>query len=471
MRSQRLQLFAAVLVIVVAGSSNSQRLPERQEREMADLGMYIGSSGRLRAKETKALRERLARAQARLPGELKKARALGMAITPVDMRRPVAPRGKDAAPDYVELTARLKDRPIDKAVEALYSKSGPLTRNAVELTKIESLLNQRNDLLELIDRAAAKPTCVFQRDWSQGAAVLLPEYAAMRQGVRLLRGESLIESRHGRPMVAVRHLKMAFQVTRHAASEQIAIAHLVGLALEAITLEGLRQVIMEHASDEHVIQAVSDTVHSGAFAYDLAAIVKRENIMPCTELRRLANAGTFAMVQYLTSENPSRDPPQNLPLPGESRMVQMIFEGIEARYLELARPVVAASRLSSMDRVREFRRLYRRQLRPGLPDGLANIFAIDWALAAEKELGIHAKEAVLCAGAAVLLVRKHQKTLPASLKDVTGSYVDPFTNRPLKYRREGARGFVIYSVGPSERFGGGKPGVKPPTREAIFRFP
>jgi hypothetical protein len=47
---------------------------------------------------------------------------------------------------------------------------------------------------------------------------------------------------------------------------------------------------------------------------------------------------------------------------------------------------------------------------------------------------------------------------------------DPFTGKPLKYRRE-LRGFVVYSTGPSGTFDGGKQGVKPKSNEAYFRFP
>ena len=48
--------------------------------------------------------------------------------------------------------------------------------------------------------------------------------------------------------------------------------------------------------------------------------------------------------------------------------------------------------------------------------------------------------------------------------------MDPFTNRSLLYKREGT-GFVVYSAGPTGRFDGGKPGVKVPGQESLFRYP
>ena len=50
-------------------------------------------------------------------------------------------------------------------------------------------------------------------------------------------------------------------------------------------------------------------------------------------------------------------------------------------------------------------------------------------------------------------------------------FEDPYTSRPLLYRREGADGFVVYSVGPDGKYDGGRPGDKAVPGEVRFRYP
>ena len=50
-------------------------------------------------------------------------------------------------------------------------------------------------------------------------------------------------------------------------------------------------------------------------------------------------------------------------------------------------------------------------------------------------------------------------------------FVDPYTSRPLLYRREGAGGFVVYSAGPDGKYDGGKPGDKAAPSNVRSRYP
>ena len=80
---------------------------------------------------------------------------------------------------------------------------------------------------------------------------------------------------------------------------------------------------------------------------------------------------------------------------------------------------------------------------------------------------------MLRAGATVLAYRaSNQGRLPDSLP---GAFTDPFTGKPLGYRKEpGAKGtgFVIYSVGADGKFDGGRPSSPVPgtNRALLFRF-
>ena len=93
-----------------------------------------------------------------------------------------------------------------------------------------------------------------------------------------------------------------------------------------------------------------------------------------------------------------------------------------------------------------------------LPDGLK----LD-----EDDLRLKAREATTLAAAALLTEKAKRGSYPGGLPP---EFADPFTDRPLVYRREGG-GFVVYSAGPTGHFDGGRPGQKVPGRESLFRYP
>jgi hypothetical protein len=67
-----------------------------------------------------------------------------------------------------------------------------------------------------------------------------------------------------------------------------------------------------------------------------------------------------------------------------------------------------------------------------------------------------ARKQVFMAVAAVMEAHAITGILPDHLP---GKFTDPYSDgHLLKYRREGKTGFVVYSVGPSGKFDGGKPG-------------
>jgi hypothetical protein len=81
------------------------------------------------------------------------------------------------------------------------------------------------------------------------------------------------------------------------------------------------------------------------------------------------------------------------------------------------------------------------------------------------QLRLQASEQAILA-AAILAEKAHAGQYPAALP--TG-FTDPFTGKPLGYRKEGA-GFVVYSTGPTGHFDGGRPG-QPLHGEAVYRYP
>lgn len=79
-----------------------------------------------------------------------------------------------------------------------------------------------------------------------------------------------------------------------------------------------------------------------------------------------------------------------------------------------------------------------------------------------------ARVAVAEAAASVLAAKAKTGAFPQILP---AGLPDPYTNKPLNYHREGVKGFVVYSAGPTGHFDGGTAGQKPPGQESVFRYP
>jgi hypothetical protein len=140
--------------------------------------------------------------------------------------------------------------------------------------------------------------------------------------------------------------------------------------------------------------------------------------------------------------------------------------------------VVAAAGLPPAARRAAFRRIDQANAaakrRPGWANDpihtLVGMMTLDAAVTGQRDDERRAHEAVLIAGAAVLAARARTGSFPARLPL---RIADPFTDgKPLLYRREGATGCVVYSVGAAGHFDGGKPGEHHwKTYDIAFRYP
>ena len=85
----------------------------------------------------------------------------------------------------------------------------------------------------------------------------------------------------------------------------------------------------------------------------------------------------------------------------------------------------------------------------------------------ENDLRLKTRETVTLAAASLLAEKAKTGTYP---DQPPPGFTDPFTDKPLLYRREGG-GFVVYSAGPTGHFDGGKQGQKVAGTESLFRYP
>lgn len=173
--------------------------------------------------------------------QMRRARAEGMPTTAAEYAATIPPAKPEdnAAPLYRKLRQTI--RPLSKQSPAVPKADLELTFHPSPEAKKAALalLSSYKAALDLADQAAKKPRCWFDRDWSQGYAVLFPEYADIKALARavLLRGS--LAAAEGRSADALADTRKTVQIAKHAREEPHLISHLVGEAIYQIAMRDL----------------------------------------------------------------------------------------------------------------------------------------------------------------------------------------------------------------------------------------
>jgi hypothetical protein len=97
--------------------------------------------------------------------ELTAMQQAGIPVHMSELKSPLPPLDRNAAPLYVELTRRLKAHPMS-AKEQVVSEVGRLSKSTPdELRRAAVVLRNRADLMRLMHEAASRSDCVFDLYW------------------------------------------------------------------------------------------------------------------------------------------------------------------------------------------------------------------------------------------------------------------------------------------------------------------
>ncbi|MFM9872520.1 MAG: hypothetical protein ACKVQS_03525 [Fimbriimonadaceae bacterium] len=140
----------------------------------------------------------------------------------------VGPNGKNFGTVIKDAGDAIRDQDWKKAKVAVASKS---------------------EITAALRRVSLKKGFDFDRDWDQAARLLLPEYAQMKNAVKLLCFEAQVNARDGNLDLALANVRAAYQIGNMSAKEPTLISMLVGIACQAIALDGALRVAAARKSD------------------------------------------------------------------------------------------------------------------------------------------------------------------------------------------------------------------------------
>jgi hypothetical protein len=403
------------------------------------------------------------------------ARREGIPLTPAQLQEATPPPALNAAPVYEQLMRLQRDKPTDPKAETLAASMGTrYTHTPEELATVRKfLLVDRRDVLDLIHQAADRPQCVFSHKWDPLVGmVLFPEYATMRNAERRLQAESYVLAQEGRYREAIDNQARGFRIAAHAAAHPDTISSLVGIACDALTLDGMRDILYMAGPNAKVADQVRTTIASSRPRFSLRHMLKGEVVTQLGTMEMLRRLGPKGLAEYLTDKPVPRF--RKL-APGEQKLFQNLWDAAEADYLRQMRHAMTLADQPYPARLTQFKRLDQQFARlyatsPNHP--VRRLISTLPLEAAISVLGISlAREEVVIAAAAVLAYRARHSAWPDHLEEaLPDPPLDPFSSEPVKYRREG-EGFVVYSVGPTGKNTGTPPTAGRRATVDFFHYP
>ena len=459
----------AILFFALAGTTQAQSPPSMEKDPLGYLHYLQTSTD----PQVVAVRKQIENG----PADLAQARAAalkeGLLLDASKMQRPLPSPWMNAAPLYTQLTQMLKENPLPLPPYA-QSMGASHSYTPEQIAAVRKIYESRQEVWTTLHMAAETEQCVYTHDWSK-ENVFFPELVTFRNNERLLKTETYLLAVQGKYNYAVHNQAHGFQIAAHAASDPTLINYLVAEACESLSVQGMEDILTLSGPNKDVAAEVTEAVKSSRPKLSLRYALSGETVLQARNFQQMraavAKDGLSGLSAAISQMTDTANPAKSLEAASAADK-QFGLNWLDASEAIILHRMCALSAAS--DAPLAARRLAFAQNAPsdtGQPmtalDLLPNLQMFALRTMADLPARSQAQEDVLLAGAAAMAVWTKKEGFPDALPETV---IDPFTNKPLGYRREGANGFVVYSGGLDGTFDGGKPGERAPG-QIVFRYP
>ncbi len=370
-----------------------------------------------------------------------RAAKLGAPLEPEDLVQTPPPAPEDNAADLLfEFTDAYTKSGI-KAGSIFGNSYGTKAEQALARSELKKLATE----LKLLEQAAEKPECRFERNWARGVYLQFPEMSGIKAGAQLLGARAVLAGADGRFDEALADIERAYKLARFAGEEPHIISLLVRIANEGIALRAVQGAAdrMENPTELSRLRELAVANHSEASLY---FYVRGELTIAAATARNIHDLEDLKALPEAISGKPVITTPTSLIRSGPTTnsLVRSQFNIFLRNWMpifEMGEDALDNGKLSSV----------LKNLDEKATDAptSAIIFAVltppfaNTLTAEARRIAIH--RATL-AYIDILDHRFRTGKLPEKLSDLGGEYVDPFSGEPLKYRVEDG-GFRVWSVG------------------------
>ncbi|MCH8273257.1 MAG: hypothetical protein IH851_00505 [Armatimonadetes bacterium] len=401
-------------------------------------------------------------ASAALSEEMRKAQDEGLPLyvanikpyPPVEAEENAAPLMRELAEEWLWISEQDRERLLSLAKAVRNGEDG------AKAAEFDEALLEAEDILIVAMRAAERPRCDFERDWEQGYEVSFFEFAPARDAVGLLGARAVLRSRAGNLAAAISDLRAALRLARHTGSDPALIPMLVEAALELNVHGALKAVAAAQVDNPLVFEALSGLLDDLGALPDLRNALRGE-----------------CLLGWITAQNLGRlaeDEKAALGIPKDERSRNRLQQAMMMRTLQFWREVFEAYPESETDlrevreRLREVSSRWENMRKPSYLL-IANMSPVMLRRPVDKILQIEATRRLSRLLVEAVRYRQENGEFPAALGQLGATYLDPFDEKPLRYRRR-KDGFVAYSVGPDLADNGGRK-FQPGQWDIVLRFP
>lgn len=378
---------------------------------------------------------------ARLKATLASLKKDGYATTLADAAPAAPPADKNAAPLYRKAFEELTATPDHGVAVPSVDKGGFRALSKPDQAKLRDWLAANAETLGQFAAARAYGTCVFDRDWSKGFAVLLPEIASVVKAGRTLsyRAQAFVED--GKPEAARAAVRDGFALADSIEKDPFLVSQLVRVVVISIHLKvvdfGVRADATEAELREWLklvpaydhFNGMMETAMRGELATAAGMAADPEGLM----------AGIGAAAPY-------------------AGVLRPVFANDLRHHLSNMRRATEACRLPPWEASVAIEKLQKEAV--SVVNWLHPVTAIlmpAFAKTVENQKRVMAYLAVVRSGLECELAHATTKAYPATL-DV----IDPFTGKPLVYKPDKG---LLYSFGPDGDDDGGEPANTDPGGE------
>lgn len=379
---------------------------------------------------------------AKQPGLLAEAKKLGIPVELEDLKgRPTVPREQNAAYDYLS---------IDKAYLNIDSMS-PLVALVDPRTKrnikgAEWQLYTLTPLLKIVDKAASKPYCQFEHDWSNGISVLLPETSLLRSIAKLYSYRAVYQAVEGDNSGFRSSIDRILTIANCLAESPGIMPLLVQVSIRSIALNAIRLAIVEGVDPLALTQGLKEIIARRLKPIDyrwhllsegtIGRMTIRKFMKPMKDEKELEKTlWELSKLELTPASSEGLKKSVGIPLEtaqkaNDARFLQFIIEAKKA--LEADPP---------MDATKFLERSFNTMLGQGevCTYVLEAVYSSNWSAPVYSEIRLQSAQAVTLGLLEAFDYRREHGAFPAKI-----TQIDPFDGKPLDYQKT-ANGFKIAS--------------------------
>lgn len=373
--------------------------------------------------------------------EMAKARKAGLPTSLTDIDRIPPKQSDNAAPIY----ALLSDKQRYSENDELGSYGKDALKNPGYFKSLHHYINSHKQLVNLSHQAVSKNDFYLTSEKIYPLIQHFKEVFSCKRVARVITIESMDIAKSGNPTKAVKNQELGFRTSAHAALNPGILSWLISSNCNGITLKGMQNIMTITDGNPNVAHSVIQSMNRSAQIPSLKSALKSELALQCSEI-------------IFLNHGKARIPTRITPLydANGACIIKSMRQAIDISELPYSESL---QRLKALDKdVTSKGNLYwySHNVTSSLPD-------------LEKTRANGVSQAEITRTAAYVFIYKSEhsdypQTLDQAISPVP---IDPFSDKPLHYRREG-KGFVVFCVGETGKYDGHM--LKKGEHETVYRY-